>query len=598
MSKLKILWSFMRGYRLLYLAAVLAVVMETLFAYIAPLIIRGTIDSVIGDKVLVAPDFVLRWIEWLGGISTLQKNLWLVGLGLLLVTACQGVFSYLKGRSAATASESIARNIRESLYHHLQCLPCSFHSKAETGDLIQRCTSDIETIRRFLAMQCVEVGRSLIMIALVVPIMLHLDQRMTMVAMAAVPLIFIFAVVFFAKVKAAFKLSDEAEGEMSSVLQESLTGIRVVRAFARQDYEKEKFNQKNMQYRDRNYALIRLLASYFAISDFFCLTQLGVVLILGAMWTVAGQLSLGTLVVFLTYEGMLLWPVRHMGQILTDLGKTMVSLGRVQEILTESAEEVGKTAGTMKSIKGNIVFDGVSFAYVPGIPVLQDISFQVEAGQTVALVGPTGAGKSTLVNLLPRLYDYQKGSIFLDGNELRSIDKQWLRRRMGIVLQEPFLYSRSLRENISLGQLNAVEEQVFEAARIASIHDVILGFEKGYDTVVGERGTTLSGGQKQRLVIARAILRQAPILIFDDSLSAVDTETEAHILKSLRLRRGQCTTFVIAHRFTTVAEADLILFLEQGRIVQRGTHQQLLHLEGPYRKFWNIQNNLEEQLIS
>ncbi len=328
------------------------------------------------------------------------------------------------------------------------------------------------------------------------------------------------------------------------------------------------------------------------------MTQLAAILVIGAFFAANGALTLGTLVVFVTYESMLLWPIRQMGRVLTDMGKALVSVSRIQEILDEPIEnmQTGQAPAGLDRIKGDILVDRLSFGYKSDTPVLNEVSFRVKPGQTVAIMGPTGSGKSTLVNLLPRLYDYQKGSIKIDGQELKSIDRHWLRSQIALVLQEPFLYSKTIGSNIHLSRHDATESEIHEAADVASIHDVILGFEDGYETAVGERGVTLSGGQKQRMAIARAILQDAPILIFDDSLSAVDTETEARIQQALAQRRGQATTLIIAHRLTTVKHADLILVLEDGRIIQSGSHEELIAQKGLYSRIWNIQHALEQDI--
>ncbi|RMH71104.1 MAG: ABC transporter ATP-binding protein [Gemmatimonadetes bacterium] len=596
--KLKQLWRLMQGEEKRYWGAILALGFATVFVFMVPLVVRITIDSIIGDKPLDAPGWIVSAIHRVGGVEFLQHHLWVIALIMVVLTAGQGVFMYLKGRWSAEAAESMAKRLREQLYDHLQKLPFAYHSRAETGDLIQRCTSDVETIRRFFAVQFVEVGRALMMLALVLPIMLSLDVQMTLVAMAAVPVIIAFAVFFFIKVKAAFQLSDEAEGELSTVLQENLTGIRVVRAFARHDYEIDKFDAKNVDFRDKTYRLITLLALYWGLSDLICLSQIAAVLVAGAYFATQGTLTLGTVVVFVTYEGMLLWPIRHMGRVLTDMGKALVSIGRIQEILDEPQEDMlqGYPPEGHDTLKGELVFDRLSFGYTPDLPVLKEVSFRIQPGQTVAIMGPTGAGKSTLVNLIPRLYDYQQGSIRLDGRELNTYDRHWLRQQIAIVLQEPFLYSKTIRDNIRLSRKSAPDREVYDAASVASIHDVILDFEKGYDTAVGERGVTLSGGQKQRIAIARAILQNAPILIFDDSLSAVDTETEAKIQRALAQRAGRATTIIIAHRLTTVKHADLILVLEDGRVTQIGNHDQLMRQDGLYRRIWNIQHALEQDI--
>ena len=599
MKKFKLIWNFMKGSRSRYVFSIAAIGFATFIRFIWPMILRVTIDSIIGDKPMqiqgwLAPAFESIF-QFLGGKSILSQSLWMCSFILILLTLSRGIFLFFKGKWSAIASESIVRNIRDRLYDHLQYLPFEYHVKAKTGDLIQRCTSDLETIRRFLAIQFVEVGRALFMLAFALSFMLPMNVKMTLISLSLVPLIFAFAVLFFIKVKIAFKESDESEGRLSTVLQENLTGVRVVRAFARQKFEVDKFDEKNAEYRDKTYHLIRLLAWYWSVSDLFSLMQIGAVVILGTYWAAKGIISLGTLMAFSSYVGMLLWPIRQMGRVLTDMGKAQVSIERIQEILDEPIEDLDE-GSTLEKINGEIEFKNVSFQYEEGKPILKNISFKAEKGQTIAILGPTGSGKTTLVNLLPRLYDYQSGSITIDGVDIRSISKKTLRRNIGIVLQEPFLFSRTIKENIGLAKKKAKDDDVFLAAQIASIHNVIIDFEQGYKTAVGERGVTLSGGQKQRVAIARTIINGNPILIFDDSLSAVDTETDAAIRKKLRKRREKVTTFIISHRLSTLAEANMILVLDNGELVQKGTHLQLIEQEGLYKRIWAIQTSLEEEL--
>jgi ATP-binding cassette subfamily B protein len=596
LKNLRLLFKFMEGKKLLYLGALISIGLATIFTLLNPLVLRIAIDSIIEDQPLEMPGWVVNIIKLLGGKGLLLNNLWILGIVIVLFTVLRGLFLYFKGKWAAVAAESMAKKMREALYDHLQHLSFEYHVQSETGDLIQRCTSDLETIRRFLALQFVEIGRAIFMVGIISYVLFSLNQRLAFVALIVVPFVFLFAVVFFLKIKKAFKLSDEAEASMSTVLQENLTGVRVVRAFARQQHEVEKFDEKNVEYRDLTYRLIYLLAWYWGSSDLLSLLQIGLVLVLGSYWAATGVITLGTLVVFTTYEGMLLWPVRQMGRILTDMGKMFVSLERIGEILDQPREEINKD-GLKPDISGEMEFENVSFSYKgEEQPVLKDISFDVKKGQTVALLGPTGSGKSSLVYLLAGLYDYNTGSIKIDGHEINNINKKWLRDNVGLVLQEPFLFARSIKENISLAQDDTRETKIFEAARTAAVHDVILEFDDKYETFVGEQGVSLSGGQKQRVAIARTLLKDPPILVFDDSLSAVDTETDAAIREALQERNDDITTFIISHRVTTLAEADLILVLEEGEIVQQGSHRELLKQPGMYERIWKIQNSLEEEM--
>ncbi|MGO1651212.1 ABC transporter ATP-binding protein [Senegalia sp. (in: firmicutes)] len=591
MKELKLLWKFMKGSKLLYLAAIVSIGLATFASIINPLVLKFSIDSVIGDKDIEAPDIIKNIIENIGGIEVFENNLWILALILIILTIIQGIFLYTKGKWSNTAAESISKNIREKLYDHIQNLPYTYHVRAETGDLIQRSTSDIDTIRKFLAIQFVEIGRAVFMILFISIIMFSLNIKMALVSMAVVPIIFAFSVGFFLKVKKIFRLSDESEAELSTVLQENLNGVRVVRAFSKEKFEIDKFEEKNERYRYLTYKLIKLLAGYWALSDLLSLIQIGLVLVLGVYWTVLGDISLGTLVVFTTYEGMLLWPVRQLGRILTDLGKSLVSLERIGEVLDNPIEKEEEGELTPE-IEGNIEFKNVSFSYEDEEKILKNISFEVKRGETVAIMGKTGSGKSSLVHLLARLYDYDSGSIKIDGIELKNIKRRWMRKNVGLVLQEPFLFSRSIKENIGISNLKAKDNDIRESARIAAIHNVILGFNKGYDTTVGEKGVTLSGGQKQRIAIARTIINNSPILVFDDSLSAVDTETDLAIRRALISRKKNITTFIISHRITTVSEADKIIILEDGKIVESGTHLELLEREGLYKRVFNIQSGI------
>ncbi|NMA87006.1 MAG: ABC transporter ATP-binding protein [Tissierellia bacterium] len=592
MKEIRKILKFMEGYKGIYVLAMLSIILSQLVVIMSPLIIMTTVDSIIGE-IPIDSNLLGNIVKNLGGRDYLRENIWIIGLLLVIVAILRGVFMYFRNTLASKASEHTAKNIRDELYDQIQRLPYEYHVMAETGDLIQRCTSDVNTIKRFLSIQLVEVAGSLFMLFFVSFTMFRLNVKMTLVSMATMPIIFIFAFIFFSKVKKAFEASDEAEAELTTVLQENLTGVRVVKACANQKYEIEKFDEKNKDYRDKTYKLIQDLAIYWGASDFICFMQIGLTLVFGSIWAVAGEVSLGTVVAFSTYVNMLLWPIRQMGRTLTDMGKAIVSMGRIEEIFNENIE-ILKENNEKPEIQGNIEFKNVYFEYEKNTPVINNISFSVEAGSTVAIIGPTGSGKSSLIYLLARLYDYNNGSILIDDMELKDIDKAWVRKNVGIVLQEPFLYAKTIRDNIKLANPSIKDKKVYESAKIASIHQDIKSFDKGYDTYIGERGVSLSGGQKQRVAIARTIINDCPIVVFDDSLSAVDTETDIAIRHALNSRKNKSTTIIISHRISTVAEADEIIVLDNGKIIQRGNHEKLINESGLYQRLYEIQNSMKD----
>ncbi len=596
-NKALLLWQHTSGYRGIFSVAIIAMAIGYIFMFAVPLVARFAIDAIEQGDTFVPPSWVEAMTRLITGSteSGLLQYLIAAAIATVVLTAIAGLFLYVRGRCSAVASEGIVRRLRERIYSHLEHLPASYHDRSDTGDLLQRCSSDMETVRVFLAAQIIEISRALLMLITVLPILFALDIRMAWLSLATMPILFIAAVVFFQRVKNLFLTVDESEARMTTTLQENLTGIRVVRAFARQSYETEKFSARNAEFRDENQKLIGLLGIYYAISDFICLSQIGLLLLAGAAWVYQGSLTVGDLFAFITYEGMIIWPIRHMGRVLTDSGKAIVAMGRIAEVLGEPVESQNET-DPRQPLSGHIAFDNVSFEYEPGRPVLRDISFSIEPGQTLAILGPPGSGKSTIAQLLMRLYDYHQGSIRIDDIELSTLSRKYVRSQVAIVLQEPFLYSASVRANLRVGRINATEDEVLAATRAAAIHESIEGFPRRYDSMVGERGVTLSGGQRQRLALARALLKKPPILILDDALSAVDTDTESQILTSLAEARHAQTTIIIAHRLSTVMHADKILVLNEGAVAQEGGHDDLAETDGIYRNLCEIQGAIQDQI--
>lgn len=579
-----------------FLWALIATIMMVIIGFLTPLLLSEIVDSILGSEPFTMPDFLMNPINALGGRDFLRQNLWIPALALILMNIVNGVFTFIKGRSSAIASENIARKLRNDLYRHLQHLPFAYHVKAQAGELIQRCTSDVDTIRRFLAVQVMEVVSTVLMVVIAMSILLPRSVPITLYSLILVPPLFCFATWFFKMVHKSFEVADEADGVLNAVLQENLSGVRVVRAFGQQEREVEKFDRVNNDLRKKNLRLNELLAIYWGGGDAISMTQTLLTLVVCIIYACNGWITVGTLIVFTSTLGMLLFPIRQLGRTLSDAGKAMVSMKRVQAILHEEAEPDEPNA-LKPDLHGDIVFDHVSFAYPDdNVPVLRDVSFTIPAGKTAAVLGGTGSGKSTMMYLLQRLYTPTSGKITIGGVDIQQIDRKYLRAHVGLILQEPFLYSKSIRENVGITAPEQEAERIEHAADIASASGFIAKADKGWETVVGERGVTLSGGQKQRIAIARTLLKDNNILIFDDSLSAVDTETDAQIRAALRHEQKDVTTLIISHRVTTLSQADLILVLENGQITQQGTHAELCSQPGLYQRINSIQNALEEEL--
>jgi ATP-binding cassette subfamily B protein len=579
-----------------FLWALIATIMMVIIGFLTPLLLSEIVDSILGSEPFTMPDFLMNPINDLGGRDFLRQNLWIPALALILMNVVNGVFTFIKGRSSAIASENIARKLRNDLYRHLQHLPFAYHVKAQAGELIQRCTSDVDTIRRFLAVQVMEVVNTVLMVVIAMSILLPRSVPITLYSLILVPPLFCFATWFFKMVHKSFEVADEADGVLNAVLQENLSGVRVVRAFGQQEREVEKFDRVNNDLRKKNLRLNELLAIYWGGGDAISMTQTLLTLVVCIIYACNGWITVGTLIVFTSTLGMLLFPIRQLGRTLSDAGKAMVSMKRVQAILHEEAEPDEPNA-LKPDLHGDIVFDHVSFAYPDdNVPVLRDVSFTIPAGKTAAVLGGTGSGKSTMMYLLQRLYTPTSGKITIGGVDIQQIDRKYLRAHVGLILQEPFLYSKSIWENVGITAPEQEAERIEHAADIASASGFIAKADKGWETVVGERGVTLSGGQKQRIAIARTLLKDNNILIFDDSLSAVDTETDAQIRAALRHEQKDVTTLIISHRVTTLSQADLILVLENGQITQQGTHAELCSQPGLYQRINSIQNALEEEL--
>jgi ATP-binding cassette subfamily B protein len=584
-----------------------ATIGTVVFSFISPQIIRYTIDSVIGDVPLAAPAFVRSLVDSLGGTELLRRNLWICGLFTLAAALCSGLLNAVRRYTSIEIGETIAWRLRNTLYGHIQRLPYFWHVRCHTGDIIQRCTSDVDTIRNFLQNQMSELLRIFFVFVIALTMMFSMDIFMSLMSLILLPPIFLFSVLYFKKVAREFAKADAAEGDMQACAQENYTGVRVVRAFGRESYEMDRFSARTLAHANIWIGTGKMLGLFWGAGDIMSGLQLVIVVGAGIYRSVQGELSPGTFLAFYTYCNWMIWPVRQLGRILSELSKTLVSAGRVRDILAEEPET--DPPDTLRPpIRGEIRFEQVSFGYagdtagkadsagkadtaeVPA-PVLRNISFAVKPGTTLAILGATGSGKSTLVHLIARLYDLEEGGgrITIDGIDIRRIARDHLRRHIGLCLQEPFLFSKTIRENIAAGTGALPLEEIHAAAVVAQVDGNIREFEKAYETVVGERGVTLSGGQKQRVAIARMLAANPPVMIFDDSLSAVDTETDTKIRAALKGRVAGASVIIISHRISSLMQADQILVLKDGEIEELGTHQELLAREGSYRRIFELQ---------
>ena len=596
-----VVFRFVKENLWLFGLGLLCSMLNTAFNSLTPQIIRMTVDSIIGSEELPG------WFTALGLQRLLQGDtaqvLLLAAAAVLAAAILSGIFSFLARINTARASENAIKSLRDALYGHIQKLPFSWHTAHQTGEIIQRCTSDVEVIRNFVSAQMVEVFRIVFLIVMTMAIMFSMNVKISLVVAVFIPIIALYSFFFSSKISKRFMDADIAEGKLSSTVQENLTGVRVVRAFGRENFEIERFDERNNHFADLWIRLGHMMTTYWSTGDFIMALQVLTVICVGTVSAVHGEITLGEFLAFVSYNATLTWPVRSLGKILAEMSKTGVSLERVSYILLAEPEHDPPRA-LQPPMDKDISFEHVTFGYENQKPVLDDVTFTIPAGSTFAILGGTGSGKTTLMHLLNRLYDLEPGCgrITIGGVDISRIGRGYLRKNVAIVLQEPFLFSRTIRENIGITaqerDRDAMLEYVRAAARSACVDEAIEGFAQGYETVVGERGVTLSGGQKQRVAIARMLTQNAPVMIFDDSLSAVDAETDAKIRQQLKEKMGSATTILISHRITTLMQADRILVLDNGRVADLGTHEELIARPGIYRDIYEIQmNNADRELL-
>ena len=597
-QKLALLWQFLDGSKRFFLASILAAGVTALADMLQPQIIRAAVDCAIGGKEGDFPPFVMNLVDRVGGFAYLGQNLWIMALAVLVVAMFQVASQYAFRVSNTKASETLVKTMRDQLFSHIQRLPFGWHMKNRTGDIIQRCTSDIDTTKNFLSEQLTSIFRIMILLVLSIFFMVSMHPVLTLIALIPAPVIILYSVKFHGKVHDGFMACDENEGKLSAMAQENLTGVRVVRAFGRERAEIDKFEKQNNYYTKLWEDMGKVLARFWSSSDILSGVQVMLVVVFGAYFCVKGSLSEGEYLAFISYNAQMVWPIRMLGRMISEMSKAGVSIDRVAYIMHSPVEQDDPEA-TEAPMDGDICFEHVNFAYENSPQMLHDVNFTMKAGTTLGILGGTGSGKSTMMLLLDKMYplDENGGRITIGGTDIRKIKTEHLRRNIGMVLQEPYLFSRTIAENIGITAPELNMEAVRSAAAAASLDDTVMGFAQGYETMVGERGVTLSGGQKQRAAIARMLTNDTPIMIFDDSLSAVDTETDAKIRRAISQRFGKASVILISHRITTLSAADKIIVLDRGRIVEEGTHEQLKTAGGIYQKIYETQSGSQEVTV-
>ena len=594
----ELLWRFLAGSKRYFAVSLAAAGFTALADMVHPQIIRAAVDCAIGGKDGDFPRYVMDLVDRVGGFAYLGQNLWIMALAIVAVALVQVAAQYVFRVNNARGTETLVKTMRDQLFCHIERLPYAWHMKNRTGDIIQRCTSDIDTVKSFVSEQMTSIFRIVILLVLSVSFMQSMHLGLTLVALAPLPLVIGYSLWFYGRVQAGFLECDENEGKLSAMAQENLTGVRVVRAFGRERAEISRFRQQNDHYTSLWERMARVLARFWVSSDVLSGIQIMLVVIFGAVFCVGGSLSEGEYIAFISYNSMLVWPVRQLGRMISELSKAGVSLERIDYIMNSPLEQEAANA-EQAPMNGDICFENVRFRYDGEAPILQGVSFTMKAGTTLGILGGTGSGKSTMMLLLDKLYDLgpEDGRITIGGKDIREIKTEHLRRNIGMVLQEPFLFSRTIAENIGIASPEMELEAIRAAARAAALDETVTSFAQGYDTVVGERGVTLSGGQKQRLAIARMLTRETPIMIFDDSLSAVDTQTDAKIRAAISQRFGKASVILISHRITTLSAADKILVMDQGWIVEEGTHEELKSAGGIYQKIYETQTGIREEVV-
>lgn len=587
------LWRWSKKYLFLVIfIIVLNFVLQYLYSYIAILVELAT--SVLGNEnsSVNLPSFL---IDFFLSFEKPLTIILVIGISMVLLQLFRSILRFLDGYLRAYGTEHIGYDMRTKIYNHVLDLPYTYHNNLDIGDLIQRSTSDIDTSSSFICSQFPELISIFITISIGAYQVGQINLILMGVSLISLPLLGISSIFWFNYINKKFTQIEEKEAVVTTVVQENINSSRVVRAFSNEAYELKKMKKANDEYYNKLYSLYIREPIFWGFTDFVATFQYALTIAVAIYLAYKGLVTTSDITACLLLLGMVIWPIRGLGRIISNYGKAIVAANRIEEVLKE-ASEYENNGSLTPEITGSIKFRNVSFKFNDtNDELLKNISFDINKGDVIAIVGKTGSGKSTICNLLTRFLDYNEGTIYLDETPITNIDKHYLRKNIKMILQDPFLFSNNVLENVRITDNNLSKEEVRKACSIASIDSEIMNFKEGYETIVGEKGTTLSGGQKQRIAIARMLVSKAPILIFDDSLSALDTKTDYLIRKALKRNNNKQTMIIITHRITTAKEADKILVLNEGKIEAYASHNKLLNISPLYKELWQIQGELEDE---
>lgn len=587
MKEIKLFWKILKNNRLTYFLSMISTIFIQIFSGLTPIVIMITVDSIIGDKEYKY-DILEKAVNLIGGRDFLRSHIYILAFVIVILTGISCVFIFLRNYYSNVACENLIYNLKEKMYNKFLNINIRCLNDYSTGDLIQRSSSDIETVRKLFSAQLVNAFGSIATIILVIVVMSLINFKLAMISISLCIVISFLSYVFYGKIGKIFKETDEAESQLMVFIKEALFNIRVIKAFNREDYILKLFREKNEEFNITQNKFMRTFAKFRAINDFLTFLQLAIILVVGGYETISGRMNFGDLIAFVIYINMIIWPIRQMGQLLSDMAKASVSISRIYEVLDLQEEDYEYGIRDV-SFSEKIEFKNVSLV-INDNTVLDNISFVINAGESLGVIGSTGSGKSMIVYLLLGLFEATSGEILIDGINIKEINKRYLREKISAIMQDSELFNMSILENVKITNDNIDDKSIFNATEVSSIHDEILNFSSKYETVVIDNGGNLSGGQKQRISIARGLLKPFEVLILDDSLSAVDMNTDLKINNALKLMDKKFTSIFISHRISTITNCDNIIVMDDGKIVESGKHNDLIMKNGIYSKINEIQS--------